>query len=407
MSTSAAHRTVFRGGVVFDGSGSAPAEADVVVEGDRILDVGRGLDGDEAVELGGRTLLPGLFDCHVHFTFSGDLDPLALMMRPFSLRYYEAIANMSATLGAGVTSVREASGSDLGVKVAVERKLVRGPRMQISIAMLSQTGGHADQRTPSGGCFGWEHPYPGNPGSLVDGPEAIRRRVRELIREGADVIKVATSGGVLSPNDDPRHGHFRDEELAVLVAEATAAGRYVMAHAQATDGIKAAVRNGIRSIEHGIFLDDEAISMMLEHGTWLVPTLSAPRAVIAAFEGGTRLPEPIIRKAREVIDVHTESFARAVRAGVKIAMGTDSGVGPHGRNLEELRLMVVHSLMEPLDAWVTVTSSAAALCGVDRDLGRVAPGYLADLTVLEGDLLDLDDLPSRVWGVWKDGVAQI
>jgi imidazolonepropionase-like amidohydrolase len=399
--------TVFRGGAVFDGTGASPAEADVVVEGDRIVDVGRGLDGDDAVELTGRTLVPGLFDCHVHFTVSGDLDPLARMMRPFSLRYYEAIDNMSATLRAGVTSVREASGSDLGVKTAVERGLVRGPRMQISIAMLSQTGGHGDHHTPSGGCFAWEHSYPGNPGALVDGPDAVRRRVRELIREGADVIKVATSGGVLSPRDEPKHGHFRDDELAVLVAEATAAGLYVMAHAQATEGIKAAVRNGVRSIEHGIFLDDEAISMMLERGTWLVPTLSAPRAVVAAAEGGTRLPESVVRKAHEVIDVHRESFARAVRAGVKIAMGTDSGVGAHGRNLEELSLMVSNSLMSPLDAWVATTTSAAALLGVDQQLGRIAPGYLADLTVLEGDLLDLEGLTTRIWGVWKGGVAQI
>ncbi len=400
-------RTVFRGGSVFDGTGAPPADADVVVEGNRIVDVGRDLDGDDAVEVGGATVVPGLFDCHVHFTFSGDLDPLAGMLRPFSLRYYEAIGNMSATLRAGVTSVREAFGADLGVKAAVERGLVPGPRMQISIAMLSQTGGHGDQRAPSGGCFGWDHPYPGNPGGLVDGPDAVRRRVRELVREGADVIKVATSGGVLSPNDDPRHGHFRDEELAVLVEEASAAGCFVMAHAQATDGIKAAVRNGIRSVEHGIFLDDEAISMMLERGTWLVPTLSAPRAVIAAADRGTRLPESVIQKAREVVDVHTESFARAVRAGVKIAMGTDSGVGPHGRNLEELSLMVTHSLMGPLDAWVAATSSAAALCGVDQQLGRVAPGFLADLALVEGDVLDLDDLAVRIRGVWKDGVAQL
>lgn len=392
---------------MFDGTGAPPAEADVVVEGDRIVDIGRGLDGDDAVELVGKTLFPGLFDCHVHFTVSGDLDPLAAMMRPFSLRYYEALANMSATLRVGVTSVREASGADLGVKTAVERGLVPGPRMQISIAMLSQTGGHGDQHAPSGGCFTWDHSYPGNPSPLVDGPDQVRRRVRELIREGADVIKVATSGGVLSPRDDPRHGHFRDDELAVLVAEASAAGRYVMAHAQATEGIKAAVRNGVRSIEHGIFLDDEAISMMLEHGTWLVPTLSAPRAVIAAADGGTRLPDSVVRKAHEVIDIHRESFTRAVRAGVKIAMGTDSGVGPHGRNLEELPLMVDSSPMSPLEAWVATTASAAALCGVEHELGRLAPGFLADLVVIDGDPLDLDGLVTRVRGVWKGGVAQI
>jgi imidazolonepropionase-like amidohydrolase len=396
-------RVVLRGGVVVDGTGAPPAQGEVAVADGRIVDVGTGLDGDEAVELDGRALLPGLFDCHVHFTFSAQLDPLRSAMRPFSLKYFEAISNMEATLRTGITSVREAGGSDLGVKTAVEKGLVRGPRMQISIIMLSQTGGHGDRSMPSGACLGWQEPYPGNPPGLVDGPEEMRRRVRELIREGADVIKVATSGGVLSPRDEPRHGHFRDDELAVLVEEATAAGRYVMAHAQATEGIKAAIRNGIRSIEHGIYLDDEAISMMLERGTWLVPTLSAPRAVISAAESGTRMEENVIRKAKEVLEEHTASFRRAVDAGVKVAMGTDSGVGPHGRNLEELGLMVENSAMSPLDAWAATTSSAASLLGVDDDLGTIAPGKLADLTVLDGDPTDLEKLGERIWGVWKSG----
>jgi imidazolonepropionase-like amidohydrolase len=396
-------RTIFRNGSVFDGTGTPPAPADVVVENGLIVDVGVGLDADEQVDLGGRTLLPGLFDTHVHFTFSGELDPVKQMMRPFSLRYFEAAVNMEATLRAGVTSVREAGGSDLGVKTAVARGLARGPRMQISIVMLSQTGGHGDHMLPSGGCPLWQEPWPGNPKWIVDGPDDMRRQVRELIREGADVIKVATSGGVLSPRDDPRHGHFRDDELSVLVAEANAAGIYVMAHAQATEGIKAAVRNGIRSIEHGIYLDDEAISMMLERGTWLVPTLSAPRAVLAAADAGSRIEESVLAKAQLVLEVHTRSFRRAVEAGVKIAMGTDSGVGPHGRNLEELTLMAECSSMTPLDAWVATTSSAAALCGVDEQLGSISPGKLADLTMIDGDLRDLDKLGERVWGVWKEG----
>ncbi|MGH9104558.1 MAG: amidohydrolase family protein [Acidimicrobiales bacterium] len=400
-------RMLFHGGSVLDGTGAPPGPADVVVENGEIVEVGVGLDGDEEVDLGGRTLLPGLFDCHVHFTSSGDLDTLHGLVRPFSLRYFEAVANMEATLRTGITSVREAGGSDLGVKTAVDRGLARGPRMQISITMLSQTGGHGDDMLPSGGCFRWRGPIPGNPPRLVDGPDEMRRRVRELVREGADVIKVATSGGVLSPRDDPRHGHFRDDELSVLVAEATAAGRYVMAHAQATEGIKAAVRNGIRSIEHGIYLDDEAISMMLDRGTWLVPTLSAPRAVIAAAESGARIEEASVRKAHQVIGEHTESFRRAVEAGVKVAMGTDSGVGPHGRNLEELSLMVANSPMTASQAWVATTSSAAALCGSEDRLGTISPGKLADLTALEGDPSDLDKLGARIWGVWKEGARLV
>ena len=233
------------------------------------------------------------------------------------MNFYLAAERMARTLAAGVTTVREAGGSDLGVKTAQQRGLVRGPDMQISITILSQTGGHGDSWEPCGAympsIIGVEHP--GKPHNIVDGPEEMRRKVRELIRAGADVIKVCTSGGVLSPRDDPRHGHYRDDELDVLVAEATAAGKWVMAHAQATDGIKSAVRAGIRSIEHGIYLDDEAIEMMLERGTYLVPTLIAPMGVLEAADRGVNVPQYAIDKTKMVIDVHRESIRRGNRRG--------------------------------------------------------------------------------------------
>ncbi|MBV8690989.1 MAG: amidohydrolase family protein [Actinobacteria bacterium] len=397
-------RLLFHGGLVLDGTGAAPAEADVVVEGDRIVDVGVGLDGDEVVDTTGLTVLPGLFDCHTHVTMSGELDPMRRSLKPFSTKYFEAVDNLRRTLDIGVTTVREAGGADLGVKTAVETGMVAGPHMQISITMLSQTGGHADSHLPSGACLRSYIAYPGNPSPIVDGPDEMRLRVRELIREGADVIKVATSGGVLSPRDDPKHGHFRSDELDVLVAEASAAGLFVMAHAQATDGIANAVRAGIRSIEHGIYLDDPTIEMMLGRGTWLVPTLLAPASVLAAADRGVNVSEWALRKTHEVIAVHKESFRQAVAAGVKVAMGTDSGVGPHGHNLEELELMVDNSDMKPIDAWVATTSSAAALLGVADDRGSIEPGKRADLALLSGDPENLHDLASRITGVWKDGV---
>jgi imidazolonepropionase-like amidohydrolase len=397
-------RTLFHGGNVFDGTGTDPAPADVVVDGDRIVAVGEpgSGDGDDGVALEGRTLLPGLFDCHVHVLFSG-IDILRDLQTPFSFRFFDAARNLAVTLQAGITSVRDAAGADAGVKLAVERGLVAGPRMQIAIGMLSQTGGHGDEYFPCGFDVPlMSLPYPGVPHCVVDGPDEMRRTVRELIRAGADVIKVATSGGVLSVGSDPRRAHFRPAELAALVDEATAAGRAVMAHAQATDGIKNAVRAGIRSIEHGIYLDDEAIGLMLERGTWLVPTLIAPIWVLESVDAGAQISDASIRKARDTVGIHAESVARAVAAGVKVAMGTDAGVGPHGENLRELSLMAKAG-MAPAAVLKATTLEAARLLGVDDRLGSVEEGKLADLIVISGDAYDFEDIGHRVEHVWKAG----
>ena len=399
-------RTVLRGGKIFDGTDQLH-DGDVVVEDGRIVDVGIDLDGDSAVDCTGHTLLPGLFDCHVHLAVT-DINSLRRQQTPFSLNFYEAIENMRVTLATGITTVRDAAGADLGMKTAVEQGLVPGPRMQISITMLSQTGGHGDDWQVCGAHVpAFFVRYPGVPEPIVDGPDEMRRRVRELVRAGADVIKVATSGGVLSPRDDPRHGHFRDAELTVLVEEATAAGRFVMAHAQATEGIKAAVRTGIRSIEHGIYLDDEAIGMMLERGTYLVPTLVAPLGVLEARDRGIPVPQVMIDKTVMVMEAHAASIRAAVEAGVKVAMGTDSGVAPHGQNLRELELMVGCG-MTPAQALVATTRTAAELMGLEDELGALEKGKRADVVVVEGDpLADLSGLGTSVRQVWKDGARVV
>ncbi|WP_298339879.1 amidohydrolase family protein [Ferrimicrobium sp.] len=395
-------RTLFQGGQLFDGTGSGKAPADVVVEDGKIIEVGNGLDGDQVVDCTGKALLPGLFDCHVHVTSSG-VDTMRRLTRPFSYQFYEAEANLKATLDLGITTIRDASGADLGVQQAVEDGLIAGPRMQISVTAISQTGGHGDGWLPSGINLDGKVSYPGRPSGIVDGPEEMRKKVREIIRSGGNVIKVFTSGGVLSPRDNPRHGHFRDDELQVLVAEANAAGIFVMAHAQASDGIKAAIRAGIRSIEHGVYLDDEAIEMMLAKGTWLVPTLIAPISVVESFDQGASLQPAVIAKARELLLVHQDSFARAVKAGVKIAMGTDSGVGAHGTNLRELALMEAGG-MDPASVLVATTHSAAQLMGLEGELGTVEPGKRADLVVVDGDPFDFSRLKENVSAVYKDGV---
>ncbi|MGY2079399.1 amidohydrolase family protein [Modestobacter sp. SYSU DS0657] len=394
-------RRVFSGGQVLDGTGSPAAPADVAVQDGRIVEVGTGLDGDEVVDCTGATVLPGLFDCHVHVMLSG-VDTLRHLQTPFSYGFFEAAQNLRRTLAQGITSVRDAGGADLGVAEAVRRGLTAGPRLQIAISMLSQTGGHGDGWHVCGAELPLLGPHPGRPRTIVDGPDEMRRTVRELLRAGADVLKVATSGGVLSARDDPRHPHFRPAELAVLVEEAEAAGVAVMAHAQGAEGIKAAVRAGIRSIEHGIYLDDEAIELMLEHGTWLVPTLAAPRAVLTAADAGAALPDAVVAKARAVQAVHDEAVSRAADAGVRIAMGTDSGVGPHGDNLSELGLMAGCG-MTPEQAWHATTLSAARLLGVADSLGSLEPGKRADVVVLGGDARDLTGLAGRIREVWRDG----
>jgi imidazolonepropionase-like amidohydrolase len=397
-------RTLFRGATVIDGTGADSAPADIVVADGRIVDVGTGLDGDTAVDLDGKSILPGLFDCHTHVIVSS-IDTMRLIQTPFSYRFFQAAHNLEATLRIGITTVRDAGGADLGIKQAVEDGLVPGPRMHISLSMLSQTGGHGDGWMPYGGTVrALLTKHPGVPETIVDGPDEMRAKVRELIRMGADVIKVATSGGVLSPRDKPTHAHFRPEELEVLVEEATAAGIFVMAHAQAAPGIKNAIRAGIRSIDHGIYLDDEAIDLMLERGTWLVPTLVAPRGVIDAADAGASIPEASVAKAREVVETHAASFAKAVAAGVKVAMGTDSGVTPHGENLRELALMVEGG-MTPMQAIEATTRSAAELMGLEDELGTIAPGKRADLVLVDGDPLDVGTLADRVSAVYKDGIA--
>ncbi|PZG37119.1 amidohydrolase family protein [Spongiactinospora gelatinilytica] len=393
-------RIVVSGGTVFDGTGAAPARADIAIEGDRIAEVGVGLDGDGVIDATGMTVLPGLFDCHVHVCSSG-LDLVTRLERPFSYQFYAAARNMAAMLDLGITSARDANGADLGMKRAQEEGLLDGPRLSIAVTLISQTGGHGDGWRPSGCTMKYTIAHPGRPDGIADGPDAIRHKAREIIRAGADVIKVCTTGGVLSSRDHPHDTQFQPDELAVLDAAARAAHKPWMAHAQSPEGIKNAVRAGARSIEHGIYLDDECLELMVEHGTWLVPTLVATKTILDMADSGVRLSPAAVAKAREAFEAHQESFARAVQAGVKIAMGTDTGVGPFGSNLDELPLMLAGG-MTPAQVLHATTGSAADLLGFG-DLGRLTPGRLADLVLVEGDGLEVTGLAGRVRLVMMNG----
>ncbi|MAT96928.1 MAG: aryldialkylphosphatase [Anaerolineaceae bacterium] len=399
-------------GTVIDGNGRSPLKnGAVLIRDNKIQQVGhksdmRLPDSDvQMIDAKGGHILPGLIDTHVHFMFDG-VNFVEQMNTPFSLNYYKAIGPMRRTLEAGITSVRDAGGVDLGMKQAVEQGLIEGPRMQISISVLTITGGHGDSWLPSGLDFGLIPATPGRPSGLCDGVAEVRRKVREILRAGAEVIKVCSTGGVLSPTDHPEFTQFSPEELEVMVQEAAyRRGVKVMAHAQGAEGIKNAVRAGIHSIEHGIYVDDEAIELMLERGTFLVPTLLAPLAVLEQAEAGGNMPEWGVRKSREVIEIHSENIGRAFKAGVNIAMGTDAGVMKHGTNLRELGLMCSVGL-SPMDSIVATTKTAAECLGWQDTVGTLEAGKLADVIVSQtdpvADIRSLEDV-DNIRLVVKDG----
>lgn len=399
-------RTVFTGGRVFDGTGAPQEPADVVIEDGRFVEVAVGLDGDEAVDVTGRTLLPGLFDCHVHLAMRyEDFDELAVTHRPFSYPFFRIPENLLATLRLGITTVRDAAGADLGLKRAVEDGILPGPRMQISVTMLGMTGGHSDAWLPSGARSPWGVGYPGMPDGVCDGVDGVRAKVREVVRAGADVIKIASSGGFLSPLDDPDRPHFSQDEVEAIVEAASDLGREVMSHAHGTEGIRRAIKAGVRSIEHGTFLDEKAVAMMVERGTWLVPTLTAGDTT-EAIANDPKVPEPVRAKMRELGRPELDAFRLAAEAGVKVAMGTDCPVAPHGTNLRELQLMAENGFT-PTQALVAATSSAAELMGLQDELGTIEPGKRADLVVVGGDPFEFSTLRDRVEQVWKDGLRAV
>ncbi|MCY3835699.1 MAG: amidohydrolase family protein [Anaerolineaceae bacterium] len=384
-----ASSTIIHNGTIIDGTGAAPRRGWLRLEGERIAEMGSGPPprGDREIDAGGQTILPGFIDAHAHVTAQFD-GVMQMISDPFSLRFYRSIEYMRNTLNGGVTTVRDAGGADLGVKQAVEMGLVEGPRLQISITILGITGGHSDNWLPSGVDIGTDGGYPGCPSGICDGVEEVRKKVREVLRAGAEVIKICTTGGIFTPTDHPEFTQFSPEELHAIVQEAEyRRGIKVMAHAQGLEGVRNAVEAGIHSIEHGVYLDDAVIELMKERGTFLVPTLVTPVGILEAAEASPGdVPEYAARKAREVVEVHRDSIALAHEAGVKIAMGTDCVVVPHGQNLRELGLMCEAGL-SPMESIVASTKTAAECLGWQADIGTLEAGKLADVVICQGDPL--------------------
>jgi imidazolonepropionase-like amidohydrolase len=392
-------------------SGETTPDAVVLVEDGRIRAAGSraavSVPADAVrVDGEGLTLLPGLIDCHVHLAARGEgMDLGQRLMTPPSLSVLTCVVTARQTLDAGFTTVRDAGMAPASVRTAIEQGYFPGPRMLCAITILSQTGGHADDHFPCGALVRWVD-QPDIPPERVDGVEPMRQRVREILRAGADWIKICTSGGVLSPGDSPHHAHFTLEEIRAAVEEAARNGRRVMSHAQAAEGIKNALRAGVHSIEHGIYLDEDGIEMMLDGGNPLVPTLIAPLWVERHAEAGKMPPFAAI-KAREVAKDHKANIKRAIEAGVKVAFGTDTGVGPHGSNGEEF-LLLAELGMSPLDALRSATSVAAGAIGLEGRVGTLAEGAWADLIGVPGNPLENLELvarPENVHLVVKGGEA--
>ncbi len=355
------------------------------------------------IDLGNFTVLPGLIDSHVHLT--GQLE------KNWRYKVFEESAPFVAlksvqfarrTLEAGFTTCRNVGADefvDVALRDAINKGYVEGPRLLVATHAIGITGGHCDLNGFRPDVFGGPRDYRTG---VADGPDEVRKAVRYAVKNGADVIKTCATGGVLSSGDGVGATQYSLEELKVLVEEATKAGRKVAAHAHGTEGIKLAVRAGVTSIEHGSILDEEAVDLMLQHHTFLVPTLYVGDAVLRMAKAG-KMPEFARRKAAQIVPLMHKSFRLALKKGVKIAFGTDAGVFPHGQNAREFAVMVREG-MTPMQAIISATQTAAELLGLSDKIGSLEAGKLADIVAVPGNPLKDIRAMEKVAFVMKAGV---
>lgn len=386
-------------------SGALRSNAVVVIEDERIVEVRS--DGQvpaeaRRIDLGDVTLLPGLIDCHVHIdSQSGNFYTEAFRRSPID-NAVKAHIYAQRTLQAGFTTVRNAGSAefiDVALRNAITRGEIQGPRILASGLALGATGGHADGGTGFSPYLRFEG-YNG----IADGVDAIRAKVRFDVKHGADVIKFMASAGVLSEEESVGEPQYSQEEMNAVVDEAHRWHRKVAAHAHGTEAIKMAVKAGVDSIEHGSFLDDEAIALMKKHGTWLVADVYNDDYILAEF-ARLKYPESMLEKERKVGRTQRESFRRAVKAGVRIAYGTDAGVYPHGDNAKQFAKMTEWG-QTPMQALQAATVHAAELLGRSEQVGAIRKGLYADLVAVPGNPLQDIGVMEKVTFVMKGGKVE-
>lgn len=402
--------TIIHAARLIDGNGKqVRAKCSIVIKDGRIEEVTNGYlpakDGDTLIALTDHTVMPGLMDMHTHLMSQHSAKSYSekfFMSKPeYALR---STVYAKRTLMAGFTTVREVGDDGINgvaLRKAIDKGWVVGPRIYTAGKSLATTGGHAD---PTNGLSGDFRRQAGPVDGVINGADEARKAVRQRYKDGADLIKLTATGGVLSLAKNGQNPQFTDEELEAIVSTAKDYGMSVAVHAHGTEGMKRAVVAGVDSIEHGTYMTEEVMDLMKERGTWLVPTLMAGAWVTRKAEEPDYFPPVVRPKAAAIGPVMRNTFAKAVKAGVRIAFGTDSGVSAHGENADEFILMVEGGMSE-IDAILAATHEASLLLRAEKELGHIAPGFFADIVAVQGDPLDDIGLMRSIEFVMKDGVV--